>query len=113
LRSRWFIRSRRGSTSSSPEPGSGIAEEFRKTSRYKRNIRIENNRFRVFSPLPLLSIFSVDGLTFVGNHLERTTDYPAPAGRLAQLFEITDSDRVTVEEPHMDHPGEAPDPRNE
>ena len=57
--------------------GSGIADEFKSTSRYNRNIRIENNLFRVFSPLPLLCVYSVDGLTFRDNRLERTQDYPA------------------------------------
>lgn len=79
--------------------GSGIADEFKSTSRYNRNIRIENNLFRAFSPLPLLSIYSVDGLTFVGNQLERTRDYPAPEGQEGKLFMITDSDRVKVEDP--------------
>lgn len=79
--------------------GSGIAEEFRKTTRYNRNITIENNLFRVFSPLPLLSIYSVDGLTFAGNQLERTSDYPVPVGEAGKLFMITDSDDVKVEDP--------------
>ncbi|MCB1132213.1 MAG: right-handed parallel beta-helix repeat-containing protein [Verrucomicrobiae bacterium] len=79
--------------------GSGIADEFKETSRYNRNIRIENNLFRAFSPLPLLSIYSVDGLTFQGNRLERTRDYPAPEGREPKLFLITDSDNVKVEAP--------------
>jgi hypothetical protein len=79
--------------------GSGISEQFRKTSRYNRNIRIENNLFRTFSPLPLLSIYSVDGLTFVGNRLERTQDYPSSEGLEGKLFMITDSDHVKVEDP--------------
>jgi hypothetical protein len=52
--------------------GSGIADEFKNVSRYNRNIRIENNLFRHFSNLPLLSMYSVDGLTFTNNHLPRT-----------------------------------------
>ncbi len=79
--------------------GSGISDAFRKTSRYNRNIRIENNLFRHFSPLPLLSIYSVDGLTFVGNRLEKTQAYPAPEGQEGKLFMIADSDRVKVDEP--------------
>jgi hypothetical protein len=79
--------------------GSGIADEFRKTSRYNRNIRIENNHFRAFSPLPLLSIYSVDGLTFVSNQLEKNQAYPAPEGQEGKLFMITDSDHVKVEDP--------------
>ena len=77
----------------------GIADEFKSTSRYNRNIRIENNLFRVFSPLPLLSMYSVDGLTFVGNRLEKTMAYPAPEGKEGKLFMITDSDNVKVEDP--------------
>jgi hypothetical protein len=79
--------------------GSGIADEFKNVSRYNRNIRIENNLFRHFSNLPLLSMYSVDGLTFTNNRLERTTAYPAPGGQEGKLFMITDSDHVKVDEP--------------
>jgi len=79
--------------------GSGIADEFKSISRYNRNIRIENNLFRHFSNLPLLSIYSVDGLTFTGNRLERTTDYPAPKAGEWRMFHITDSDNVKVDKP--------------
>jgi arylsulfatase A-like enzyme len=60
---------------------------------------IEDNLFRASSPLPLLSIYSVDGLTFVGNRLEKTRDYPAPEAKAGKLFMIADSDHVKVEEP--------------
>jgi hypothetical protein len=79
--------------------GSGIADDFKSVSRYNRNIRIENNLFRVFSNLPLLSLYSVDGLTFTGNRLERTKDYPAKEGKEWKMFDITDSDNVKVEDP--------------
>jgi hypothetical protein len=79
--------------------GSGIADEYKSVSRYNRNIRIENNLFRHFSKLPLLSMYSVDGLTFTGNRLERTTDYPAPEAGEWKMFHITDSDNVKVENP--------------
>jgi hypothetical protein len=46
----------------------------------------------------LLSIYSVDGLTFRGNRLERTQAYPA-TGTAEKLFDITDCDRVVVQEP--------------
>lgn len=78
--------------------GSGIADEFKSTSRYNKNIRIENNLFRAFSNLPLLSIYSVDGLTFTGNQLERTRAYPAPDAGEWEMFMITDSDNVKIEE---------------
>ncbi|WP_158279839.1 right-handed parallel beta-helix repeat-containing protein [Coraliomargarita sinensis] len=81
--------------------GSGIEKEFRSTSRYNRNIRIENNLFRVFSPLPLLSMYSVDGLTFVDNQLERTEAYPVPEEKEEKLFVITNSENVKVEDPRM------------
>ena len=78
--------------------GAGVAKEFRKTTRYNRNIVIEDNLFRVFSPLPLLSIYSADGLTFRRNRLEQTQAYPAN-GKTGKLFDITDCDRVVVEDP--------------
>ena len=81
------------------EVGSGIADEFKGVSRYNRNIRIENNLFRAFSNMPLLSLYSVDGLTFTGNRLERTKDYPAPEGGEWKMFQITDSDNVKAEAP--------------
>ncbi len=86
--------------------GSGIADEFKSVSRYNRNIRIENNLFRHFSNLPLLSLYSVDGLNFVGNRLERTKDYPAPQTADWKMFDITDSDNVKVEDPAMVSPGQ-------
>jgi len=78
---------------------SGIEDEFKKTTRYNRNITIENNLFRVFSPLPLLCVYSVDGFTFRSNRLERTQDYPASADSPEPIFDITDSDNVKVEPP--------------
>jgi parallel beta-helix repeat protein len=79
--------------------GSGIAEKFRQTTRYNRNITIENNLFRVFSPLPLLSIYSMDGLTFRSNRLEKTQDCPSSPGTAGKLFAITNSDHIKVENP--------------
>jgi hypothetical protein len=81
--------------------GSGIAEEFRSISRYNRNIRIEDNLFRSFGRVPLLSLYCVDGLTFTGNRLEKTTDYPLPGGKESKLFEVTHSDNVKIEEPRL------------
>ena len=78
--------------------GAGIAPEHRQTSRYNRNIVIEDNLFRTFSALPLLSVYSVDGLTFRGNRLERTQAYPA-SGEPGNLFDVKFSDRVVLEEP--------------
>ena len=79
--------------------GSGIAKECQATSRYNKNILIENNLFRVFSDQPLLKLYSVDGLTFRNNRLERSTNYPSSALAEAPLFDVTHSDRVTLEVP--------------
>lgn len=79
--------------------GSGIADEFKSVSRYNRNIRIENNLFRAFSNLPLLSIYSVDGLTFTGNRIERTSAYPAGEPEDWRMFDINDSDSVRIDKP--------------
>jgi len=49
--------------------------------------------------LPLLCVYSVDGLTFRNNRLERTQDYPAGAAKPEPMFDITDSDNVKVEPP--------------
>ncbi|MEN9841719.1 MAG: hypothetical protein RL376_1519 [Verrucomicrobiota bacterium] len=81
--------------------GSGISKEFRATSRYNKNITIENNLFRIFSKQPLLNLYSVDGLIFRNNRVERTTAYPETAASEFKFFEVTDSDRVQLEAPVM------------
>ena len=81
------------------EVGSGLANEARKTTRYNKNITIENNLFRVFDSTPLLSIYAVDGLRFRNNKLEKTEAYPASKEKRNGSFVIADSDNVDVEEP--------------
>jgi parallel beta-helix repeat protein len=81
------------------ETGAGIEKECRATSRYNRNIVIEDNLFRTFGSGPLVQMYSVDGLTFVGNRLEKTRDYPAPEAKAGKIFMIADSDHVKVDEP--------------
>jgi len=76
------------------EVGSGIAEECRAASRYNRNIRIEDNLFKVFGNSTLLGLYSVDGLLFKGNRLERTKAYPARPGPAAPLFNVVNSDHI-------------------
>jgi hypothetical protein len=85
--------------------GSGIGDEFKKKSRYNKNITIEDNLFRVFSLLPLLSMYSVDGVTFRNNRLERTQDYP---GKVGKLFEINNCDHVRTDEPSLVTPRSEP-----
>jgi hypothetical protein len=69
----------------------------RAESRYNRNIVIEDNLFRFFSPGPIVSVYSVDGITIRRNRYERTTDYPTQ-GAAAKRFDIVNSDRVTIED---------------
>lgn len=80
---------------------SGIADEHKRTSRYNRNIRIEDNLFRVFGSHPLVLVYSVEGLSFVGNRLERTQAYPASQGSPAEYFRVQDSDNVHTELPEQ------------
>jgi hypothetical protein len=83
------------------EVGSGIADEHKTTSRYNRNIRIEDNLFRVFGNHPLVHVYSVDGLTFRGNRLEQTCEYPAEKDSVGGFFAITDSDNISTDGPEL------------
>lgn len=76
--------------------GAGIAQQCRSISRYNRNVVIEENVFRVFDPR-LLNVYSMDGLTFRKNQIERSTDYPAQHAD-AKPFEIVDSDHVSIDD---------------
>lgn len=80
------------------EVGSGIEEKARKTSRYNRNITIEDNLFRLFSPLPVLSIYSVDRLNFRQNRFEESIAYPGSPAKGDALFAVTDSNNILIEE---------------
>ena len=79
------------------EVGSGIQKEFRGVSRYNKNITIENNVFRVFGNRCVLNLYSVDGLKFRNNQIERTTAYPAIPGPAEELYQVVDSDHVEIE----------------
>jgi hypothetical protein len=70
--------------------GSGIEEDRKEDSRYNRNILIENNTFRVFNPC-VLSMYSVDNLTYRNNKIEKTTDYP-----LLEWFQKMDLKEVMI-----------------
>lgn len=83
------------------EVGSGIADEHKTTTRYNKNIRIENNLFRVFGNHPLVQVYSVDGLTFSGNRLELTHEYLAEKDSVGEFFEITDSDNISTNIPEL------------
>jgi len=81
------------------EVGTGMEKDARKTSRYNKNITIEDNLFRVFDATPLLNIYAVDGLKFGNNHIEKTVAYPPRPGNGEGLFVIADSDHVETEAP--------------
>lgn len=57
------------------ECGAGIEPAFRAESRYNRNISITGNTIRCFHPA-LLDVYSVGGLTFTNNVVEKTEAYP-------------------------------------
>lgn len=79
--------------------GTGMKKEARKTTRYNKNITIENNLFRVFDSTPLLSIYAVDGLKFRSNRIEKADSYPPRPQAGKGIFVIEDSDNIQTEEP--------------
>jgi parallel beta-helix repeat protein len=78
------------------EVGAGIDPAFRATSRYNKNIRITGNTIRYFHPA-LLSLYSVQGVTFTSNKLEKTEAYPQWKAD-APRFETPACDNVRIEE---------------
>jgi hypothetical protein len=80
------------------EVGAGIEPSKRAANRYNRNIRIEDNQFRVFDGGRFVTAYSVDGLTFRMNHVESNAAYPAPA-KPGKPFDITDSVHIETETP--------------
>jgi hypothetical protein len=75
------------------EVGSGIEPPKRLVSRYNRNILIEENEFHVFDHGPLVSLYSVDGVTVRNNRITLDTTYLASRPE-SPKYEITDSDNV-------------------
>jgi hypothetical protein len=73
----------------------GIREQ-KEVSRYNRNIRIENNTFRMYDELPLLHAYCVDGLRWSGNKVERTDAYP-PLNKGLPPFIIRHCDNVEID----------------
>ncbi len=73
----------------------GIEQEFRAGNDYHRSITIEGNTFDAFDPR-LVHAFCTDGLTFQGNTVRRSADYPAPA-EPGKPFDIEDCTRVKIE----------------
>lgn len=73
----------------------GIREQ-KEVSRYNRNIRIENNTFRMFDALPLLHAYCVDGLQWRGNKVEQTNAYP-PLNKGLPPFIVNHCDNVQID----------------
>ncbi len=74
----------------------GIAQNKREISRYNRNILIVNNLFRVFTPR-ILNIYSVDGLIYKDNKVEKTNDYYLK-DEVVEPFIVNHSSNVKIEE---------------
>lgn len=79
--------------------GTGMDKTARATSRYNRNIRIEDNVFRMFDSTPLLNLYAVDGLTFRNNRLEKTSAYPPREGAAPEMFVIEGCVNLEIEKP--------------
>lgn len=75
---------------------SGIRED-REISRYNRNIRIEDNTFRMFDDLSLMHAYCVDGLTWRNNTVEKTDAYP-PKNQSFKRFDISYCDHVSIDD---------------
>ena len=73
----------------------GIDVSKRAESRYNKNIRIENNIFRIFDNR-ILNFYSTDGLIFRNNTIELSTDYP-PQNQDKPRFVIEHCDNVDIE----------------
>lgn len=69
--------------------------EGRETSRYNKNILVENNLFKVYDEGTLLNAYCVDGLVWKNNKLEMTKAYPERKQKFKRY--ITDfCDRVSI-----------------
>ena len=79
---------------------SGIEESKKPTSRYNKNILIENNTFKIFNPC-ILSMYSVDNLTFRNNKIVKTSDYEFLEwfkNMNLQNYMITHSSNIKIEQ---------------
>lgn len=76
----------------------GIADDYKETARYNKNILIENNTFNVFDKGWILNLFSVDGLTFRNNVINKTTAYPERKLKGDAFYNVQHSDNVSIED---------------
>lgn len=73
----------------------GIRED-KETSRYNKNMLIENNTFRMYDDGLLLNAYCVDGLVWRSNKVEQTSAYPKRKEALKR-FEVNYCDNVEIE----------------
>lgn len=71
-------------------------DKDRETSRYHRNITVENNTFKIFDPC-IAYLYCVDGFTFKNNKVEMSDKYEYVRDE-TRRFAITTSDNITIEE---------------
>jgi hypothetical protein len=76
--------------------GSGIKDNKRDISRYNRNILIENNVFNIFTP-EILNLYSVDGLVFKNNTINKTTAYPCTEPK-KETFIVRYSSNIEIDD---------------
>ncbi len=74
----------------------GIRED-KENSRYNRNVRIENNTFRIFDDMTLLNAYCVDGLTWKNNSVEKTNAYPKLSDP-RERFVVNFCDNVSIDD---------------
>lgn len=74
----------------------GILEE-KETSRYNRNILIEDNIFRTYDDLTLLNAYCVDGLIWRNNTIENTEVYPK-SGKSNRRYIVNYCDNVQIDD---------------
>jgi hypothetical protein len=63
-----------------------IAKEPPAGKYYHKNVLIENNKFRIFNP-NILTLVSIDGLSFRNNKIEHNTEYKMPTWFEGQKIE--------------------------
>jgi len=73
----------------------GIAEDKKDISRYNKNILIENNLFKVFTPR-ILNLYSVDGLIYKDNKIEKTNNYESMDEKV-EPFIVLHSSNVRID----------------
>ncbi len=76
---------------------SGITEDLDK-SRYNKNIKVENNLFRIFDESKLIKFYCVDGFVWKNNKIERSSDYPARNIKNPELIKISHFNNVEIKD---------------